>query len=65
MRMAWRSFQQGLRRVWQGFREWSGDRAYEKYLECALRTGRKAPLTRAEFYVEQLTRKYSRPSRCC
>jgi uncharacterized short protein YbdD (DUF466 family) len=30
-----------------------------------MRTIGKVPLTREEFYVEQLNRKYSRPNRCC
>jgi uncharacterized short protein YbdD (DUF466 family) len=53
------------RRLWRGVREWSGDAAYEQYLACANRTGRGKPLSAAEFYVEQLNRKYSRPNRCC
>lgn len=64
MQRFWRSFRQGLQRAWQGLREWSGDAAYEKYAQCAVRGGAKQ-LTPAEFYVEQLKRKYSRPNRCC
>lgn len=52
--------------LWRGVREWCGDSAYERYL--AARTTRRAarePLSREEFYVEQLNRRYSRPNRCC
>jgi uncharacterized short protein YbdD (DUF466 family) len=50
---------------WRGLREWSGDAAYERYVECASRTEDGKPLSPTEFYVEQLNRKYSRPNRCC
>jgi uncharacterized short protein YbdD (DUF466 family) len=52
-----------LRQCWRGLRDWCGDSAYERYL----RATRKSPplLSRREFYVEQLNRRYSRPSRCC
>jgi uncharacterized short protein YbdD (DUF466 family) len=56
-----------LRQFWRGLREWCGDSAYEKYL-CASAT-RRAPsrevLTKEQFYVDQLNRRYSRPNRCC
>lgn len=65
MRRAWNRAKRGTTRFWQGFREWCGDSAYERYRECSLRTGVGKPLTPSEFYVEQLNRKYSRPSRCC
>ena len=51
--------------LWRGLREWSGDATYDRYLECAKRGERNKTLTPAEFYVEQLNRKYSRPNRCC
>jgi uncharacterized short protein YbdD (DUF466 family) len=54
-----------LRSVWRGLRHWSGDSAYETYLVCAARQRAQKPLSAAEFYVEQLNRKYSRPNRCC
>jgi uncharacterized short protein YbdD (DUF466 family) len=59
-------FKRFVRAFWRGLREWSGDSAYERYLHapgaknCECRT-----LTREEFYVEQLNRRYSRPNRCC
>jgi uncharacterized short protein YbdD (DUF466 family) len=65
MRRAWEELSRGVRRVWQGLREWSGDAAYEKYVQCIRRIGGGKPLTPAEFYVEQLNRRYARPNRCC
>lgn len=55
-----------FRRFWRGVREWCGDAAYESYLRsnATQRSNRRA-LTPAEFYVEQLDRRYSRPNRCC
>lgn len=52
-------------RLWQGLRQWSGDAAYETYVRCARRHHAAQVLSREEFYVEQLKRKYSRVSRCC
>ena len=49
-------------RFWRGFRQASGDSAYELYLERA-RPG--ARLSRKEFWLDTLRRRYSRPSRCC
>jgi uncharacterized short protein YbdD (DUF466 family) len=47
-------------------REWCGDSAYERYLRfVAERPAERRQLTAAEFYVEQLNRRYSRPNRCC
>jgi len=55
-----------LRRFWRGLREWCGDAAYERYLRSrGTRESARPPLTAAEFYVEQLNRRYSRPNRCC
>jgi uncharacterized short protein YbdD (DUF466 family) len=55
-----------LRRFWRGLREWCGDSAYERYLRsAATQSGSCRALTAAEFYVEQLNRRYSRPNRCC
>jgi len=53
------------RNFWRSLRQWSGDSAYETYLACVQRQSAKKPLSPAEFYVEQLNRKYSRPNRCC
>ena len=65
MKTLWLQLLQGLRKFWRGLRQWSGDSAYETYLVCAERQRAKKPLSAAEFYVEQLNRKYSRPNRCC
>jgi hypothetical protein len=54
-----------VRDFWLGLRQWSGDAAYERYLECAVRRGAGKTLSESEFYVEQLDRRYSRPNRCC
>jgi Selenoprotein, putative len=65
MRRAWSNTKHRLSRIWQGLREWCGDAAYEKYKQCALRRSQMNVLSPAEFYVEQLNKKYSRPNRCC
>ncbi len=54
-----------VRDLWVGLRQWSGDAAYERYVECAVRNGAQKTLSESEFYVEQLNRRYSRPNRCC
>jgi len=54
------------RRVWRGVRDWSGDSAYEQYLKArARRASCEAALSREQFYLEQLQKRYSRPNRCC
>ena len=54
------------RLFWRGLREWCGDAAYERYLRSAVtHSGSSRTLTPAEFYVEQLNRRYSKPNRCC
>jgi uncharacterized short protein YbdD (DUF466 family) len=66
MRKAAKRTKRFLRRFWQGLREWCGDAAYESYLRSpGARSGSCRTLSRAEFYVEQLNRRYSRPNRCC
>ena len=53
-------------RLWLGIREWCGDTAYERYVEARTqRACSAAALSREEFYVEQLQKRYSRVSRCC
>jgi uncharacterized short protein YbdD (DUF466 family) len=57
-----------LRRLWRGIRDWCGDSAYERYLIAVKRRDTSAtsqPLSKEQFYIEQLNRRYSRPSRCC
>lgn len=59
-------FRHVARSAWRALREWSGDAAYDRYLRVAAAKPGAAPfLTPAEFYVEQLNRRYSRPNRCC
>jgi uncharacterized short protein YbdD (DUF466 family) len=66
MRTAAKSKSRFLRRFWRGLREWCGDAAYESYLRSqGRRCGSGRTLTPAEFYVEQLNRRYSKPNRCC
>ena len=53
-------------KLWLGIREWCGDSAYERYVQAQRsRPEETCLLTPAEFYVEQLNRRYSRPNRCC
>ena len=55
-----------LSTAWGWLREWSGDAAYERYQRSrATILRRERELSRTEFYLDQLRRKYSRPSRCC
>lgn len=52
--------------LWRALRDWCGDSAYENYLKS--RAVRRAPcsaVSREQFYVEQVNRRYSRPNRCC
>ncbi|PYU87901.1 MAG: DUF466 domain-containing protein [Acidobacteria bacterium] len=66
MKHAARTTSRFLRRFWRGLREWCGDAAYESYLRSKARQSASCrTLTPAEFYVEQLDRRYSRPNRCC
>ncbi|HZC66149.1 MAG TPA: YbdD/YjiX family protein [Candidatus Dormibacteraeota bacterium] len=55
-----------IRTAWRGLREWCGDAAYDRYLSSrATRSSAQRPLTAAEFYVERVNHRYSRPNRCC
>lgn len=66
MRRAAKRTRRFLRRFWRGFREWCGDAAYESYLRSRVHhAGSCCTLSQAEFYVDQLNRRYSRPNRCC
>jgi uncharacterized short protein YbdD (DUF466 family) len=53
------------RTLWMRIREWCGDAAYERYQRVATRKNGVCVVTREQFYVEQLERRYSRPNRCC
>lgn len=65
MRESWANTKRWLTTLWRGLREWCGDSAYENYKQCAAGKAQGRVLSAAEFYVEQLNRKYSRPNRCC
>jgi uncharacterized short protein YbdD (DUF466 family) len=66
MKKAAKTTSRFLHRFWRGLREWCGDAAYESYLRSKdTQSGSGRTLTPAEFYVEQLNRRYSRPNRCC
>ena len=51
-----------VRHAWRLVREWSGDAAYETYVA---RAREAPPLSREEFYLDSLRRKYRQPNRCC
>jgi hypothetical protein len=72
MRIACAHLRSALSKIWWGFRQTSGDAAYEVYLRREARhhfnsgSRRGSPvLSRKEFYLDALRRKYSRVSRCC
>jgi uncharacterized short protein YbdD (DUF466 family) len=52
------------RTLWCAIREVFGDAAYDRYL-AAPRRGESRRMTRAEFYVDSVERRYSSVSRCC
>jgi uncharacterized short protein YbdD (DUF466 family) len=64
MRKAARKVAMTAQHLIQRVREWCGDAAYERYQSAVLRR-KMSPLTEEQFYLEQLERRYSRPSRCC
>ncbi|HEY4837323.1 MAG TPA: CstA-like transporter-associated (seleno)protein [Candidatus Acidoferrales bacterium] len=58
------------RQIWWALRQIFGDAAYENYLRSIRRNeilGAKitAPLSRDEFYLDSLQRRYSKINRCC
>jgi uncharacterized short protein YbdD (DUF466 family) len=56
----------GARRLWRGIREWCGDAAYERYVQSQTRNScGLSLLSREQFYIEQLQKRYSRVNRCC
>ena len=65
--LAFATWMKGLAaRLWLGIREWCGDSAYERYVQAHRTKSEKCCLlTPAEFYVERVNRRYSRPNRCC
>jgi uncharacterized short protein YbdD (DUF466 family) len=62
-----KSARRKLRSFWRGLRDWCGDSAYERYLRAATKQsgGACKVLTKEQFYVDELDRRYSRPNRCC
>jgi hypothetical protein len=53
-----------LARTWCFARQLLGDEAYARYREYVVARGGTPPSPQ-EFYLSELQRKYSRPSRCC
>jgi hypothetical protein len=51
-----------LAAAWRALRVWSGDAAYEIY---AARAGGAPLLSREDFYLDTLQRRYRTPTRCC
>jgi uncharacterized short protein YbdD (DUF466 family) len=57
-----------FRAAWWWLRQVSGDAAYESYVRSHQRKHGcrdTAPLSREEFYLDTLRRRYSGVSRCC
>lgn len=60
-----------LQSLWWWIRQVSGDAAYENYLRSHHKRrkgcshGRGEPLSREEFFLDALRRKYTGVSRCC
>ncbi len=58
------------RQIWWALRQIFGDAAYENYLQSvrrnAVHDGKIAtPLSRDQFYLDSLQRRYSKINRCC
>jgi uncharacterized short protein YbdD (DUF466 family) len=58
-----------FKKLWWGFRQMSGDAAYDVYLRhwrsCGATEETPRLLTRGEFYLERIQQRYRTPSRCC
>ena len=58
-----------LKKLWWGFRQMSGDAAYDVYVQHCQRSGgpkeSQKVLTREEFYLERIQQRYRTPNRCC
>ncbi len=73
MRVAYFHFRNAFEAAWWWFRQTTGDAAYEIYLRSAATGGHAdrmdsehpSILSREEFYLDALRRKYSGVSRCC
>jgi uncharacterized short protein YbdD (DUF466 family) len=55
---------EALRNAWAHLRNWSGDDAYERYLEHHSSHHQGEPATRAVFYKQYFDARAQRP-RCC
>jgi uncharacterized short protein YbdD (DUF466 family) len=58
------------RQMWWAVRQIFGDAAYENYLRSVQRNALHggnvaAPLSRDQFYLDSLQRRYSKINRCC
>ena len=72
MKTLFSRFRRGALWAWWWLRQCSGDAAYENYLarfaargghgECC---GRESPLSREQFWIEALQRRYAKINRCC
>jgi uncharacterized short protein YbdD (DUF466 family) len=54
-----------LHGAWSWLRQVTGDAAYENYLRHAKSSTAERLLSRREFYLDSLRRRYATPSRCC
>jgi len=55
-----------LRAFWNGFRQVTGDDAFERYIERHNRLhANVAPLDRKEFFKSELQRRWDGVRRCC
>ena len=62
------SEENALRRLWRALRDLTGDSAYERYLQHWQERHAEAgdvPLSRKEFYAQELDRKWNGVRRCC
>ena len=64
MRAVFAFVSSGAAAAWNYVRAVMGDRAYERYVDVARRSG-KTPLSAEAFYLDSLERRYSTVSRCC
>lgn len=51
--------------LWWWIRQVSGDAGYENYVRSQAALGGERVLSREEFYLDALRRKYTGVSRCC
>ena len=53
------------RALWRWLRQVSGDAAYENYLRAASRRREARVLSREDFYLDAVNRRYTGVNRCC